>query len=145
MIKALAERPVKDGFDRSGAAQGGRCGERQVPAIWRGKLGKGIGSSAPTATIPAVSIMIALPGGHPGRRRGAGGWRVFTAAMLGPGDDAPLEAELSDELQKLGASISVSSAQYNNLITISSLADKAARKPWRWCGKCSQPGLREAD
>jgi zinc protease len=44
--------------------------------------------------------------------------------MLEQGTTRFSEAELSDELQKLGASISVSSAQYNNLITISSLADK---------------------
>jgi zinc protease len=63
----------------------------------------------------------------------------------GAGDDALSEAELSDELQKLGASISVSSAQYNNLITISSLADKLPETLALVREVLLQPGLREAD
>ena len=46
---------------------------------------------------------------------------------------------------KLGASISVSSAQYNNLITISSLADKLPQTLALVREVLLQPGLREAD
>ncbi|MCV5296000.1 insulinase family protein, partial [Escherichia coli] len=51
----------------------------------------------------------------------------------------------SDELQKLGSSIDVSSAQYNNLITVSSLADKLPQTLALVREVLERPGMREAD
>ena len=87
--------------------------------------------------------MIVLPVAS-GPKAGRAGLASLTRRHAGAGDDAS-EAELSDELQKLGASISVSSAQYNNLITISSLADKLPGNPGAGAGSAAATGLREAD
>jgi zinc protease len=118
----------------------------KVPAIWHGKLDKGIEIIGTRSDeIPAVSIMIALPGGIRAEGKGELGLASLTAAMLGQGTARLSEAELSDELQKLGASISVSTAQYNNLITISSLTDKLPQTLALVREVLLQPGLREAD
>ncbi len=144
--KVLAERPVKDDFDRSVQPKAADAVSVKVPAIWRGKLDKGIEIiGTHSDEIPAVSIMIALPGGIRAEGKGELGLASLTAAMLEQGTTRLSEAELSDELQKLGASISVSSAQYNNLITISSLADKLPETLALVREVLLQPGLREAD
>ena len=144
--KVLAERPVKDDFDRSVQPKAADAVSVKVPAIWRGKLGKGIEIiGTHSDEIPAVSIMIALPGGIRAEGKGELGLASLTAAMLEQGTTRLSEAELSDELQNLGASISVSSAQYNNLITISSLADKLPETLALVREVLLQPGLREAD
>jgi zinc protease len=144
--KVLAERPVKDDFDRSVQPKAADAVSVKVPAIWRGKLGKGIEIiGTHSDEIPAVSIMIALPGGIRAEGKGELGLASLTAAMLEQGTTRLSEAELSDELQKLGASISVSSAQYNNLITISSLTDKLPETLALVREVLLQPGLREAD
>ena len=137
---------MKDDFDRSVQPKAADAVSVKVPAIWRGKLDKGIEIiGTHSDEIPAVSIMIALPGGIRAEGKGELGLASLTAAMLEQGTTRLSEAELSDELQKLGASISVSSAQYNNLITISSLADKLPETLALVREVLLQPGLREAD
>lgn len=142
----LALRPVKDNFDRSVQPKAGDAVSVKVPAIWRGKLDKGITLiGTQSDEIPAVSIMIALPGGIRAEGKGELGLASLTAAMLEQGTVRLSEAELSDELQKLGASISVSTAQYNNLITVSSLTDKLPQTLALVREVFERPGLREAD
>ena len=144
--EVLAERPVKDHFDRSVQPKSGEAVSVKVPAIWHGKLDKGIEIiGTHSDEIPAVSVMIALPGGIRAEGKGELGLASLTAAMLEQGTVRLSEAELSDELQKLGASISVSTAQYNNLITISSLTDKLPQTLGLVREVLMRPGLREAD
>ncbi|WP_349919624.1 M16 family metallopeptidase [Aeromonas veronii] len=142
----LALRPVKDSFDRSVQPKAGEAVSVKVPAIWHGKLDKGIEIiGTQSDEIPAVSIMIALPGGIRAEGKGELGLASLTAAMLEQGTVRLSEAELSDELQKLGASISVSTAQYNSLITISSLTDKLPQTLALVREVFERPGMREAD
>ncbi|MFC5706727.1 M16 family metallopeptidase [Aeromonas eucrenophila] len=142
----LALRPVKDNFDRSIEPKVGAAVSVKVPATWHGKLDKGIEIiGTQSDEIPAVSIMIALPGGIRAEGKGELGLASLTAAMLEQGTVRMSEAELSDELQKLGASISVSTAQYNNLITISSLTDKLPQTMALVREVLMRPGMREAD
>ncbi|MGY3903133.1 M16 family metallopeptidase [Aeromonas lusitana] len=142
----LALRPVKDNFDRSVQPKAAEAVSVKVPAIWHGKLDKGIEIiGTQSDEIPAVSIMIALPGGIRAEGKGELGLASLTAAMLEQGTVRLSEAELSDELQKLGASISISTAQYNNLITISSLTDKLPQTLALVREVLMRPGLREAD
>jgi zinc protease len=143
---ALPLRPVTDRFDRSVQPKVSDAVSAKVPAIWHGKLDKDIeiiGSQSDE--IPAVSIMIALPGGIRAESKGELGLANLTAAMMEQGSVRLSEAQLSDELQKLGASIEFSSAQYNNLITISSLTDKLPQTLTLVKELWQRPGLREAD
>jgi zinc protease len=143
---ALPLRPVTDSFDRGVQPRVSDAVSAKVPAIWHGKLDKGIeiiGSQSDE--IPAVSIMIALPGGISAESKGELGLANLTAAMMEQGSVRLSEAALSDELQKLGASIEFSSAQYNNLITISSLTDKLPQTLALVKELWLRPGLREAD
>lgn len=144
--EALAERPVKDNFDRSVQPKASEAVSVKVPAIWHGKLDKNIEIiGTKSDEIPAVSIMIALPGGIRAEDKGQLGLANLTAAMMGQGTVRLTEAQLSDELQKLGSSIDVSSAQYNNLITVSSLADKLPQTLALVREVLERPGMREAD
>ncbi|MGL5598478.1 MAG: M16 family metallopeptidase [Aeromonas sp.] len=143
---ALAERPVQDQFDRSVQPKASAAVSVKVPAIWRGKLDKNIELiGTQSDEIPAVSILIALPGGLRAETKGQLGLANLTAAMMGQGTVRLTEAELSDELQKLGSSINVATAQYNDLITVSSLADKLPQTLALLREVFEQPGMREAD
>ncbi|MGL4933731.1 MAG: M16 family metallopeptidase [Aeromonas sp.] len=144
--EALAERPVKESFDRSVQPKAGEAVSVKVPTIWRGKLDKNIEIIGTASDeIPAVSIMIALPGGIRAEDKGQLGLANLTAAMMGQGTVRLTEAQLSDELQKLGSRIDVASAQYNNLVTISALADKLPQTLALVREVLAQPGMREAD
>ena len=77
--------------------------------------------------------------------KGELGLASLTASMMGQGSVRLTEAQLSDELQKLGSSVSVSSAQYNNLVTISSLTDKLPQTLALVREVFERPGMREAD
>ena len=144
--EALAERPVKDSFDRSVQPRASEAVSVKVPAIWHGKLDKNIEIiGTKSDEIPAVSIMIALPGGIRAEDKGQLGLANLTAAMMGQGTVRLTEAQLSDELQKLGSSIDVSSAQYNTLVTISSLTDKLPQTLALVREGFERPGMREAD
>lgn len=142
----LALRPVKDSFDRSAQPEAAEAVSVKVPAIWHGKLDKGIEIiGTQSDEIPAVSIMIALPGGIRAEGKGELGLASLTAAMLEQGTVRLTEAQLSDELQKLGARIDVSTAQYNSLITISSLTDKLPQTLALVREVLMRPGMREDD
>src|SRR5690606_3238176 len=142
----LALRPVKDNFDRSVQPKASEAVSVKVPAIWHGKLDKNIEIiGTQSDEIPAVSIMIALPGGMRAEGKGELGLASLTASMLGQGSVRLTEAQLSDELQKLGSSVSVSSAQYSNLVTISSLTDKLPQTLGLVREVFERPGMREAD
>ena len=144
--QVLAERPVKDDFDRSVQPKAADAVSVKVPAIWHGKLDKGIEIiGTQSDEIPAVSIMVALPGGMRAEGKGELGLASLTASMMGQGSVRLTEAQLSDELQKLGSSVSVSSAQYNNLVTISSLTDKLPQTLALVREVFERPGMREAD
>ncbi|MEW7865809.1 M16 family metallopeptidase [Aeromonas diversa] len=144
--QALPVRTVKDDFDRSVQPKAGAAVSVTVPTTWHGKLDKGIEIIGTRSDeIPAVSITIALPGGIRAEGKDQLGIANLTAAMLGQGSERLTEAQLSDELQKLGSGISFSSAQYNNLITISSLTDKLPQTLALVQELLFQPGLRAAD
>lgn len=144
--QALPVRTVKDDFDRSVQPKAGPAVSVTVPTTWHGQLDKGIEIIGTRSDeIPAVSITIALPGGIRAEGKDQLGIANLTAAMLGQGSERLSEAQLSDELQKLGSGISFSSAQYNNLITISSLTDKLPETLALVQELLFQPGLREAD
>lgn len=142
----LAARTVKDSFDRSKQPAAGPAVSVTVPATWKGKLDQGIEILGTRSDeIPAVSITIALPGGIRAEGKGELGLANLTAAMLEQGSERLNEAKLSDELQKLGSDISFSSAQYNNLITVSSLTDKLPQTLALVQELLFQPGFRDED
>lgn len=142
----LAARTVKDSFDRSKQPATGPAVSVTVPATWKGKLDQGIEILGTRSDeIPAVSITIALPGGIRAEGKGELGLANLTAAMLEQGSERLNEAKLSDELQKLGSDISFSSAQYNNLITVSSLTDKLPQTLALVQELLFQPGFRDED
>ncbi|MGL4249374.1 MAG: M16 family metallopeptidase [Aeromonas sp.] len=144
--QVLAERPVKDDLDRSVQPKASEAVSVTVPAIWHGKLDKNIEIiGTESDEIPTVSILIALPGGIRAEEKGQLGLANLTAAMMVQGSVRLSEAQLSDELQKLGSGINFSSAQYNNLITISSLADKLPQTLALVREVLERPGMREAD
>ena len=84
--QVLAERPVKDDFDRSVQPKAADAVSVKVPAIWHGKLDKGIEIiGTQSDEIPAVSIMVALPGGMRAEGKGELGLASLTASMMGQG------------------------------------------------------------
>ncbi|MGL5286204.1 MAG: M16 family metallopeptidase [Aeromonas sp.] len=144
--ESLPLRVVKDSFDRSVQPKAGPAVKIHVPTIWHGRLDKGIEiTGTHSSEIPAVSITIALPGGLRAEGEGQLGLANLTAMMMEQGSRRLSEAQLSDELEKLGSNISFSNGQYSNLISVSSLTDKLPQTLALVRELLFEPGMREED
>ncbi len=143
--QVLAERPVKDDFDRSVQPKAADAVSVKVPAIWHGKLDKGIEIIGTRATKfpPSPSWWRCRAACGP-RARVNWGWpasRQHDGTGLGAPDRGPAQrraAKARFQRQRL-------QRQYNNLVTISSLTDKLPQTLALVREVFERPGMREAD
>ena len=143
---APALRSVVDSFDRSQMPLSGPALVRAVPPLWKAKLTDEIevwGSR--NSEIPAVTLTITLPGGRRVESAQEAGLANLTALMVRQGTQRLTGEQLSEELQRLGSSISISAANYNTLITVSSLAENLPQTLKLVEELLNTPALRESD
>ena len=95
--------------------------------------------------IPAVSLIIALPGGLRAETPETLGLAKLTAELMNQGTQRLGYQAFSDELQRLGASIQVSQAQYYSLIEVKSLKENLPQTLALVEELLYHPGLREED
>jgi zinc protease len=116
---APALRSVVDNFDRSQMPQSGAALVRAVPPLWKTKLTDQIevwGSR--NSEIPAVTLTITLPGGRRVESAQEAGLASLTAMLVRQGTQRLSGEQLSEELQRLGSSISIGAGNYNTFITV---------------------------
>jgi zinc protease len=104
---------AKDNFDRSKAPTLGANPTVKVPKFWRKDLPNGakvIG--AENTEVPTVTMSITIPGGHLAQANNLSkaGLANFFAGMMTEDTKSYTAEQLTQELQKLGASINVSSS-----------------------------------
>ena len=143
---APALRTVADNFERNRIPQSGPALVRAVPPLWKAKLTDRIevwGSR--NSEIPAVTLTITLPGGRRVESPQEAGLANLTALLVRQGAQRLSGEQLSEELQRLGSSISIGAGNYNTFITVSSLAENLPQTLTLVDELLNTPALRESD
>ena len=145
-IAPLVAREVKDNFDRSQMPEAGEPVTIKVPDLWQAALGDNIQlQGIMNDEIPAVSIILAFPGGQQAENPDQVGVASLTADMMNQGTEKLTSGEFSEALERLGASVSVSHGFYTNLINITSMTETLPQTLALVEELLFTPGLREQD
>ncbi|MCT7654997.1 insulinase family protein [Oceanimonas sp. NS1] len=145
-IDELPLRTVQDNFDRSQMPKAGKPVTISAPPLWRETLGDNIRLlGTVNDEIPAVSVILALPGGQRAEGEGEAGLAALTAAMMNQGTERLSNGDFSEALERLGASISVRNGFYTNLIEVTSLTETLPQTLALVEELLFQPGLRQED
>jgi zinc protease len=123
---AVAEEPVvktQTKFDRSVQPPVGPDPEVTIPAVWTGSLSNGIKLyGIKQSELPLVQYSIVISGGHLLDEMDKAGVASLTASLMNEGTKNKTPEELEDAIKLLGASISLSGANENITIRVSTLA-----------------------
>ena len=118
----LKYNKAKDSFDRSVKPQQGPSPEIKVPAFWKDQFSNklqliGIEDS----DLPIVSMVISLPAGHAAESPEKSGTANLLAAVLNESTEHYSSEKITEEVQKLGSSISIVAGEENILVNVFSL------------------------
>nr|WP_245748841.1 insulinase family protein [Oceanisphaera psychrotolerans] len=145
-MASLPDRQVVDDFDRSVMPPVAEPVQIRVPPLWQDTLGDNIQLlGTVNDEIPAVSVILALPGGQRAESTDDTGLATLTAAMMNQGSERLSAGAFSEALERLGASVSVRSGFYTNLIEITSLTETLPQTLALVEELLFHPGLREQD
>jgi zinc protease len=114
----------KDVFDRAKIPASGPTPLAKVPDVWKKDLPNGIKVIGTESTeVPSVTVTITIPGGHLLQANDLTkvGLSSFFAAMMNEDTKNYTAERLSQELQKLGSSVFVSSGLTGITFTVQSL------------------------
>ncbi|BDD07963.1 peptidase M16 [Fulvitalea axinellae] len=121
----LAYTPITgDKFDRSKKPEATKAPLVPVPDYWRNNFKNGlqiIGTRS--SEIPTVTLRLSIEGGHKqeGWDKSKAGIASITAALMNEGTLKHNAEEFSNELDKLGSSVSISAGDGSTSLNISSL------------------------
>jgi len=120
----LAYRRAKDEFDRSIMPPSSANPTVTLPEIWRAELDNGVKVlGAINAETPTAVISLRIDAGQRDEPLDKLGLASLTAAMLNEATIASSSEELSNELQKLGATVRFSAANERTVLSIRSLSE----------------------
>ena len=109
-------------FDRSVMPQSGENPQIKVPELWRAKLANGIEViGTQNSETPTISLLLNLEGGPLLDSREKAGLASLTASLMNEGTSNYEKEQLSNELARLGSSISVAASGRNTYVQVSSL------------------------
>ncbi len=120
----LVYNKAKDNFDRSKKPGAGPVPALKVPAFWRKDMPNGMKVIGTESTeVPTVTISITIPGGHlmQANDLSKAGLSSLFAAMMNEDTKNYTAESMAMELEKLGASINVSSSVNGISFTVQSL------------------------
>jgi len=119
---SLAIRKAKDDFDRSQIPTAGANKAVDVPSMWQKTASNGIKIlGAQSIETPTTSLLLKIPAGNYYTGKDKAGTVTMLARMLNESTTDRSAEEMSNELQKLGSSVSIYSGnQYLN-VHVSSL------------------------
>lgn len=120
----LAFRRAQDEFDRSVRPANGENPRVVLPAIWRSELDNGVAIlGAMNAETPTAAIQLRISAGQRHESLDKLGLAALTAAMLNEATTESSNEELSNELQKLGATVQFAAGNDETILTIRSLSE----------------------
>jgi len=116
-------RTWEDDFDRSVAPQPEPNPLVDLPPIWDTRLANGVRLLAvPNTETPTVTLQAVFAMGQRDEPAGKAGLSNLTARMMGEATLQRSSAEFSEALERIGASLSVSSGQYETTVTLNVLS-----------------------
>jgi zinc protease len=141
-----ALRSFADDFDRSVQPIPGSNPVVGLPPIWDTRLSNGVrllavpNKETPTSVINAVFSM-----GQRDEPHGKAGLASMTAAMMQEATQAHSAAEFSEALERIGASVGVSSGQYQMTVSLNVLSKHLDEGMALMMERILQPAFLEAD
>ena len=109
----------KDNFDRTVMPKSGINPQIKVPGLWRHSFANGLTILGTKNTeTPTVSLLLSLDGGILLDSVKQAGIASLTANLMNEGTSVHSKEELSDELAKLGSSISFGASGRNTFVKI---------------------------
>ncbi len=142
----LALRPVTDDFDRSQQPVPGINPAVELPAIWDTSLSNNVRVLAvPNTETPTVTVRATFAMGQRDEPAGKAGLTALTTALMGEATQDHSAAEFSEELERIGASVSVSSGQYDTAITLNTLTKHLDKAMSLMMERTLKPAFTEED
>ena len=142
----LALRPGTSDFDRSVIPSPGPNPVVNVPEVYTATTANGISiTGAVNSEVPTTTIRLRIPAGQTRESLDTLGLAQITAQMLNEATNDHTSEELSNELRKLGSSISVSSGDNFAVLNIRSLTSNLDRTLEIAKEKLTQPKFAEDD
>ena len=120
----LEFRRATDDFDRSAVPPAGDNPAITLPDTWRASLDNGIPVlGAKNEETPTTAVRLRIQAGQRDEPVDQLGLASITAAMMNEQTTESTNEELSNELQKLGATVQFSAGNMDTVVTIRSLSD----------------------
>ena len=142
----LAYRPAVDDFDRAAVPPAGGNPTIALPAIWRGELKNGVRVlGARNAEVPTTALSLRLEVGQRHESLAKLGLAALTAGMLNEATELSSNEELSDRLQKLGATIAFAADDDHTIANVRSLTENLDQTLAILAEKLLQPKFDPAD
>lgn len=144
----LTYTPVKSSFDRSKKPAPTAAPLVNVPAFWEAEMKNGIKViGTKSDEIPTVAIELNIKGGQRMDANDAtkAGLAVLTASMMNESTENYTSAQMSEELQKLGSSISVYSGRTSTTVSVRSLVKNLDATLELMEERLYKPNFTEAD
>ncbi len=125
----LPLRPVDDDFDRGQNPIPGINPAVELPAIWDTTLANKVRVLAvPNSETPTITIQAVFTVGQRDEPAGKAGLSALMGSLMGEATLDHSAAEFAEELERIGASVSVNTGQYQTTVTVNTLSknlDKA--------------------
>lgn len=142
----LALRPVVDNFDRSQQPVPDMNPAVELPAIWDTSLANNVRVLAvPNAETPTVTIHASFAMGQRDEPAGKAGLTALTASMMGEATLTHSAAEFAEELERIGASISVSPGQYRTTVSVNTLTKHLNKAMSLMMARTLRPAFTQED
>ena len=142
----LALRPVTEDFDRSQQPVPGINPAVELPAIWDTSLANNVRVLAvPNTETPTTTIRATFAMGQRDEPAGKAGLTALTTALMGEATQDHSAAEFSEELERIGASVSVSSGQYDTAVTLNTLTKHLDKAMSLMMERTLRPAFTEED
>jgi len=142
----LALRPVTDDFDRSQQPVPGANPIVELPAIWDTSLANDIRVLAvPNTETPTVTIRATFAMGQRDEPAGKAGLTALTAALMSEATLDHSAAEFSEELERIGANVSVNPGIYETTVTVSTLTKHLDKAMSLMMERMLKPAFTEED
>ncbi len=145
-ISEISWSPPEDNFDRSIMPSAGPNPAIKVPPVYRGTLDNGIKLlGARNSEVPTTTISIRLQAAQRHEAVSKLGLAALTAAMLDEDTQKSSSEELSNRLDKLGSSVTISSGDDYTTIRVRSLTKNLDETLDIALEKLLEPAFKEED
>ncbi len=142
----LALRPVTDGFDRSQHPVPGINPSVELPTIWDTLLANNVRVLAvPNSETPTVTIRATFAMGQRDEPAGKAGLTALTTALMREATLDHSAAEFAEELERIGASVSVGSGNYQTSVTVNTLTKHLDKAMSLMMERMLKPAFTEED